>query len=61
MTASEKFPAADDKIERDRRGTVPPPNVTVRERRYDFYEAHPEHRPRPLTARQVRRRAIREG
>jgi hypothetical protein len=31
------------------------------EKRYDYYEAHPEHRPRPLTARQIRRRAIREG
>ena len=29
------------------------------ERPYDYYEAHPEHRPRPLTWRQRRRRAIR--
>jgi hypothetical protein len=25
------------------------------------YEAHPEHKPRPLTARQIRRQRIREG
>jgi cold shock CspA family protein len=31
------------------------------ERPYDYYEAHPEHRPRPLTRRQLRRRIIREG
>lgn len=31
------------------------------ERPYDYYEAHPEHRPRPLSRRQLRRRAIREG
>jgi len=28
---------------------------------YDYYEAHPEHKPRPLTWRQRRRRAIRES
>jgi len=28
---------------------------------YDYYEAHPEHKPRPLTRRQRRRRAIRES
>jgi hypothetical protein len=28
---------------------------------YDYYFSHPEHRPRPLTRRQLRRRAIREG
>jgi hypothetical protein len=31
------------------------------ERPYNYYEAHPEHRPRPLTRRQRRRRAIRES
>jgi len=31
------------------------------ERPYDYYEAHPEHRPRPLTRRQMRRRLIRES
>jgi hypothetical protein len=29
--------------------------------RYDYYASHPEHRPRPLTRRQIRRRVIREG
>jgi hypothetical protein len=38
-----------------------PPHMPVRERPYDYYETHPEHRPRPLTARQIRRRAIRES
>jgi hypothetical protein len=28
---------------------------------YDYYASHPEHRPRPLTRRQRRRRAIRGG
>jgi len=28
---------------------------------YDYYFSHPEHRPRPLTRRQMRRRIIREG
>jgi hypothetical protein len=31
------------------------------QRPYDYYEAHPEHRHRPLTRRQMRRRAIRGG
>jgi len=26
-----------------------------------YYERHPEHRPKPLTRRQLRRRAIRES
>jgi len=29
--------------------------------RYDYYFSHPEHKPRPLTRRQLRRRIIREG
>jgi hypothetical protein len=28
---------------------------------YNYYQSHPEHRPQPLTRRQARRRAIREG
>jgi hypothetical protein len=28
---------------------------------YDYYQSHPEHRPRPLTRRLLRRRIIREG
>jgi hypothetical protein len=28
---------------------------------YHYYQSHPEHRPRPLSRRQRRRRAIREG
>ena len=28
---------------------------------YNYYQSHPEHRPRPLTRRQLRRRAIRES
>jgi hypothetical protein len=28
---------------------------------YNYYFSHPEHRPRPLTRRQLRRRAIRGG
>jgi hypothetical protein len=32
-----------------------------RERRYDFYEAHPEYRPRRLSSRRARRQWIREG
>jgi hypothetical protein len=28
---------------------------------YDYYFSHPEHRPRPLTRRQRRRRLIRES
>jgi hypothetical protein len=47
--------------EQDGRATQPPPNLFVREKRYDYYEAHPEHKPRPLTARQIRRQRIREG
>lgn len=63
MTKPPKYPlpAADvsDKIEQQRRAIVPPP--PVRERRYDFYEAHPEHRPRRLSARRIRWQQIREG
>jgi hypothetical protein len=29
--------------------------------RYDYYASHPEHRRRPLSRRQLRRRAIRGG
>ena len=28
---------------------------------YNYYFSHPEHKPRPLTRRQRRRRLIREG
>ena len=35
---------------------VPPP-----QRHYDYYEAHPEHRPRRQTRRTLRRRLTREG
>jgi hypothetical protein len=29
--------------------------------RYDYYQSHPEHGPRKLTRKQLRRRAIRGG
>jgi hypothetical protein len=29
--------------------------------RYDYYQSHSEHRPRPLSRRRLRRRAIRGG
>jgi hypothetical protein len=63
MNTSQKFlPSsadASDKIER-RRVAQPPPNMYVRERRYDYYEAHPEHRPRRLSSRRARWQQIRE-
>jgi hypothetical protein len=47
--------------EQRRRTDSEPPPVPVREQAYSYYESHPEHRQRHLTARQVRRRRIREG
>jgi hypothetical protein len=39
----------------------PPPKRSADLVPYDYYSSHPEHRPRPLTRRQLRRRIIREG
>jgi hypothetical protein len=53
-----------DKISLDelRRANQPaPPKRAADLVRYDYYASHPEHRLRPLTRRQLRRRAIREG
>jgi hypothetical protein len=47
-----------------RRANQPPPpkrEASADLVRYDYYFSHPEHRPRPLTRRQRRRRAIRGG
>jgi hypothetical protein len=44
-----------------RRNEQPPPKRSADLVRYDYYFSHPEHRPRPLTRRQRRRRAIRES
>jgi hypothetical protein len=51
-----------DPLEALRRANAPPlPKRAADLVPYDYYEAHPEHRPRPLTRRQLRRRVIREG
>jgi hypothetical protein len=56
------LPSAGEPVpEQRRRADSEPPHMQVRERAYSYYESHPEHRQRPLTARQVRRRRIREG
>jgi hypothetical protein len=39
----------------------PPPKREADLVLYSYYQSHPEHRPRPLTRRQLRRRAIRGG
>jgi hypothetical protein len=39
----------------------PPPRREVPTPALPFYQRHPEHRPQPLTRRQLRRRIIREG
>jgi hypothetical protein len=39
----------------------PPPKRAADLVRYDYYFSHPEHRPRPLSKRQLRRRLIRGG
>ena len=39
----------------------PPPKREADKVPYDYYASHPEHRPRPLTRRQLRRRLIRGG
>jgi hypothetical protein len=39
----------------------PPPKRNADLVRYDYYASHPEHRPRKLSRRQIRRREIREG
>jgi hypothetical protein len=39
----------------------PPPRREADLVRYDYYFSHPEHRPRKLNRRQLRRRAIRGG
>ena len=55
------LPSAGEPLEQPRRATQSPSNIPSRERPYSSYESHPEHRPRPLTARQIRRRRIRES
>jgi hypothetical protein len=39
----------------------PPPKRASDLVPYNYYFSHPEHRPRPLTRRRLRRRLIREG
>jgi hypothetical protein len=63
MAKSPKYPlpAADisDRIEQQRR-VIRSLDVYVQERPYNYYEAHPEHRPRRLSPRDLRRQRIRE-
>jgi hypothetical protein len=44
-----------------RRAAQLAPKPYPQKRPYDYYAAHPEHRPRPLPPRVLRRRRIREG
>jgi hypothetical protein len=53
-----------DKISLDelRRANQPAPSKRAADLvPYNYYQSHPEHRPRPLTRRQMRRRLIRGG
>ena len=43
-----------------RANQTPPPKREADLVRYDYYFSHPEHRPRRLNRRQLRRRLIRE-
>jgi hypothetical protein len=40
---------------------APPPKRAADLVPYDYYSSHPEHRPRRLSRRRLRRRLIREG
>jgi hypothetical protein len=53
---------SNDPLEALRRANQrPPPKREADLVRYDYYASHPEHRPRPLSRRRLRRRIIREG
>ena len=51
-----------DPLEPLRRANAPPPPKRASDLvPYNYYFSHPEHRPRPLTKRRLRRRLIREA
>jgi hypothetical protein len=58
---SERKPPSPERIERAPPAESFKSKSDARERRYDYYEAHPEHRSRPPSARQIRRQRIRQG
>jgi hypothetical protein len=57
MKSSDKF--LFDELRRANQ--TPPPKRAADLVRYDYYASHPEHRPRRLNRRQLRRRIIRGG